>query len=128
MVEASSVAAARVAPLIHGKPIRQEQAMILTTPWVEQTQIQYDVQALPDDHPLTEKLREMFGVHTFFVGDEGLHVVEDIEPLVVEIGAREIIRLATWRDDRPSTLQVHEPELVGTVVVAASDNGQAPPN
>jgi hypothetical protein len=109
---------------VHGERIRQEQAMMLTTPWVEQTQIQYDVQALPDDHPLTGELRELFGVHTFFVGDEGLHIVEDIEPLLVETGAREIIRLATWRDDQTRTLEVHKPELVGTVVVVAASGNR----
>jgi hypothetical protein len=37
--------------------------MKLTAPWVDQTQTQFDVQALPDDHPATEKLHEAFGVH-----------------------------------------------------------------
>ena len=100
--------------------------MKLTTPWVEQTQIQYDVQALPEDHPATGKLNEVFGAHTFFLGDEGLHIVEEIEPLLVETGAREIIRLASWRDDERSTLEVHQPELIGTVVVVGtSSNGHA---
>ena len=66
------------------------------------------------------------GAHTFFVGDEGLHIVEEIEPLREETGAREIIRLASWRDDQRSTLEVHEPELIGTVVVTAT-NGQGKP-
>ena len=90
--------------------------MTLTTPWVEQIQIQYDVQALPDDHPLTGKLRELFGVHTFFAGEEGLHIVERIEPLLVETGAREIIRLANWNDETCSELFAHEPEMIGVVI------------
>jgi hypothetical protein len=53
--------------------------MKLTAPWVDQTQTQFDVQSLPDDHPATEKLHEAFGVHTFFVGDDGLRIVEEIE-------------------------------------------------
>ena len=97
--------------------------MILTAPWIEQTQIQFAMQALADNDPATEKLHEVFGPHTFFVGDEGLHIVEEIEPPRQETGAREIIRLASWRDDQRSTLEVHKPELIGTVVVVAM-NGQ----
>jgi hypothetical protein len=103
--------------------------MKLTTPWVEQTQIQYDMQALPEDHPIADQLHEVFGVHTFFLGDEGLHIVEQIEPLPAETGAREIIKLASWRDDGRSELQVHEPELVGTVVVVGKGGkGRNRPN
>jgi hypothetical protein len=103
--------------------------MKLTTSWVEQTQIQYEMQVLPEDHPIAEQLHEVFGVHTFFIGEEGLHIVEEIEPLPTAAGAREIIKLASWRDDQRSMLQVHDPELVGTVVVVEKrGNGHARPN
>jgi hypothetical protein len=112
-----------------GNPNWQEQTMKLTTPWVEQTQIQYEMQALPEDHPIADQLHEVFGVHTFFLGEEGLHIVEQIETLPEETGAREIIKLASWRDDQRSTLQAHEPELVGTVVVVGNDgDGRARPH
>ena len=35
--------------------------MILTTSWIEQTPIQFAMQALADDDPATEKLHEVFG-------------------------------------------------------------------
>ena len=95
--------------------------MKLTAPWVDQTQNQFDVQALPDDHPATEKLHEAFGVHTFFVGGDGLHIVQEIEPPRAETAERAVVRLASWRDEDRSTLEIHEPELVGTVAMDGQD-------
>jgi hypothetical protein len=101
--------------------------MKLTTPLVDQTQMQFDLRALPENHPATEKLHEVFGVHTFFVGDEGLHIVEEIDLPQVASGARGILKLASWRDDH-SALEVHEPETVGIVVATETGgNGRAPP-
>jgi hypothetical protein len=96
--------------------------MKLSTAWVDQTQSQFDVQAIPDNHPAAEKLQEAFGEHTFFLGDEGLHIVEAMEPLPAGSGAREVVKLASWRDDKRETLEIHDPEPVG-VVVAAGLNG-----
>jgi hypothetical protein len=98
--------------------------MKLTAPWVDQTQTQFDVQALPDDHPATEKLHEAFGVHTFFVGDDGLHIVQEIEPPRAETAERAVVRLASWRDAQRSTLEIHEPELVGTVAMVEKDGNR----
>src|ERR1700675_4860051 len=103
--------------------------MKLTAPWVDQTQTQFDVQALPDDHPATEKLHEAFGVHTFFVGDDGLHIVEEIESPRAETDARAVVRLASWQDEQRSNLEIHEPELVGTVaLVEKGGHRRAPSN
>jgi|SRR5258707_9113668 hypothetical protein len=98
--------------------------MKLTEPWVDQTQTQFDVQALPDDHPATEKLHEAFGVHTFFVGDNGLHIVEEIEPPRAETAERAVVRVASWRDEQRGTLEIHEPELVGTVAMVEQDGNR----
>jgi hypothetical protein len=95
--------------------------MKLTAPWVDQTQTKFDVEALPDDHPATETPREAFGVHTFFVGDDGLHIVQEIEPPPAETAERAVVRLASWRDEQHSTLEIHEPELVGTVAMDKKD-------
>jgi hypothetical protein len=109
--------------------IQQERTMKLTTPWVDQTQMQFDLRALPENHPATEKLHEVFGVHTFFVGDEGLHIVEEIDLPQVESGAKGILKLASWRDDQHRALEVHEPEMVGIVVATETDgNGRARQN
>jgi hypothetical protein len=93
---------------------------------VEQTQIQDDVQALPDDDPLAGKSRERFGAHTFFVGEEGLHIVEEIEPRPLETGVREIITLAGWNDENRSGLIAHEPEMISVVVHVRGVHKQGP--
>jgi hypothetical protein len=95
--------------------------MKLTAPWVDQTQTKFDVQALPDDHPASEKLQEAFGAHTFFVGEDGLHIVQEIEPPPTESAERAVVRLASWRDGQRGTLEIHEPELVGTVAMDEKD-------
>lgn len=95
--------------------------MKLTAPWVDKTQTQFGVQALPDDHPATEKLQEAFGTHTFFVGDDGLHIVQEIEPPRAETAERAVVRLASWRDEQRGTLEIHKPELVGTVATVEKD-------
>jgi hypothetical protein len=86
--------------------------------------MQFDLRALPEGYPATEKLHEALGEHTFFVGDEGLHIVEEIDLPQVESGARGIPRLASWRDDQHSTLEVHEPETVGIVVATETDGNR----
>jgi hypothetical protein len=96
--------------------------MKLSNAWVDQTQSQFDVQAIPDNHPAAGKLKETFGEHTFFLGDEGLHIVEAAEPLPEDSREREVLKLASWRDEKRETLEIHEPETVG-VVVAAGVNG-----
>jgi len=95
--------------------------MKLTAPWVDQTQTQFDVQALPEDHPAAEKLQEAFGQHTFFVGSDGLHIVQEIEPQRAEAAERAVLRLANWKDKQRSTLEISEPEVVGTVVMGETE-------
>jgi hypothetical protein len=36
---------------------------------------QLDVEALPENHPLTPKLNQVFGDHTYFLDDNGLNIV-----------------------------------------------------
>ena len=96
--------------------------MKLTTTWVDQTQNQFNVQAVPDDHPASGRLHQMFGEHTFFLGDDGLHIVEPTEETQLGPDAREVVKVARWGDDGRTTLEMQEPELVG-VVVATQKNG-----
>jgi hypothetical protein len=98
--------------------------MKLSTAWVDQTQSQFDVEALPENHPAAGKLNETFGEHTFFVGAEGLHIVEEIESLKAGSGALEVVKLASWRDDKRDTLEIHDPEPVGVVVAADGIGGR----
>ncbi len=93
--------------------------MKLTSTWVDQTQSQLNVQVIPDDHPAAKKLSDAFGDHTFFLGMDGLHIVEPTEPADMVSEAGEVVKLASWRDQERTMLQPQEPEVVGVVVVGA---------
>ena len=41
--------------------------------------MQFEAQALPDDHPVVPQLASMFGDHTFFIDSGGLNVLEPTE-------------------------------------------------
>jgi hypothetical protein len=43
---------------------------------VEHVLDQLPAEVIPDDHPTVPELESVFGPHTFFIGSEGLHVVE----------------------------------------------------
>ena len=91
--------------------------MKLNAAQVKQTLDQMNAQVLPDDHPAVSKLSELFGEHTFFVDQSGLKVLESTEPLEAEAQTGSVVSLADWNDKTFSSLQAHEPEPTGEVVV-----------
>ncbi len=98
--------------------------MKLSSAWVDQTQNQFKVQMIPDDHPSAQKLVEVFGEHTFFLGETGLHVVE---PASTDAGGGRgmVVKVAGWNDQQANTLEPQDPEVVGTLVVAGAEGGRA---
>ena len=94
--------------------------MKLTSAWVDQTQDQFNVQLIPDDHPSAQTLNEVFGEHTFFLGKEGLHIVEPAASAQAGAPAGDVVRLASWADPKQTTLEPHSPQRVGVVVIAGA--------
>lgn len=95
--------------------------MKMNSALVERTLDQYEAQALPENHPEMAQLYNLFGMHTFFIDDEGLSIVERIEP---EDGAGEtgqVVKLASWVDDKRTRLAPHEPEPRELTVKLASN-------
>jgi hypothetical protein len=90
--------------------------MRLTTPLIQRTLNQIEAQAIPDNHPAMGELSRTFGDHTFFIGAEGLHIVE----LTVETEdgheAGQIVRVASWQDASRTSLVAHPPEPTDVVV------------
>jgi len=74
---------------------------------------QFGIEAIADDHPAIEKLKEVFGDHTFFLDAGGLNVVEPHPDSEAAAGA--VVKLASWTDDQ-SQLNVHEPEVLPIAV------------
>jgi hypothetical protein len=79
---------------------------------------QLDVEALPENHPLTPKLNQVFGDHTYFLDDNGLNIVE---PIAGEMGV--LVNLANWTDSKPPKLEAHEPELTDHTVELGTNGG-----
>ena len=90
--------------------------MKLTSTWIDQTQNQFNMRAVPDEHPVSRRLHEVFGEHTFFLDRNGLNIVEPIDPdQGNEARACKVVCVAGWNDADPPSLVPHDP--VSTEVV-----------
>ena len=97
--------------------------MKLSTPWVDQTQDQFNVVAVGDNHPVMQTLHNMFGEHTFFVGEDGLHIVEEAKPAQRDPETHEVVKIASWSDEERTALVPHGRESVGVVLLTEPDRG-----
>jgi hypothetical protein len=95
--------------------------MKLTAALVEQTLVQFEAEAIPENHPVVPELNRLFGEHTFFLDEDGLNIVEPLEAPEAEAGqeAGQVVRLADWSDAKRSSLVPHEPEPLDVVVLLA---------
>jgi hypothetical protein len=90
--------------------------MRLTTATIERTMKEFNAQPLPDDHPLVDKLNNVFGDHTFLLGAEGLHIVERTGTARSDPDTAAVVKVASWEDASRTRLQAHEPEPTDVVV------------
>jgi hypothetical protein len=90
--------------------------MKLNAAQVERALMQFDAQALPDDHPVVPQLSSLFGDHTFFLDSGGLNVLEPAEASGPEARTGRIVNLAYWSDETLTKLAPHEPEPTGVIV------------
>jgi hypothetical protein len=91
--------------------------MKLSPQAVEQTLTQFQAQPLPDDHPVVPQLDQIFGEHTYFVDEAGLHVVEPTD--ATDSGKRQgmVVKLASWSDAKRTSLAPHPPQPTDVIVV-----------
>jgi hypothetical protein len=90
--------------------------MKLSPSQVERTLHQLQAQALPDNHPSVAELNRVFGDHTFFLDEGGLHIVEPALPDEEEIEAGQVVKLASWQDANRTRLSAHSPEPSDVIV------------
>lgn len=88
--------------------------MKLSNALAQKVEEQHGVEAFPEEHPVTAKLVEAFGDHTFFLDADGLNVVEP-NPEEQDGTKGVVIKLAAWNDDR-TQLQPHEPVVLPVTV------------
>jgi hypothetical protein len=83
----------------------------------------FGTEAVADDLPVVDQLKQMFGDHTFFVDSDGLNIIEPSPDAGAQIGT--MVKLASWNEDR-SLLEVHEPEdLSVRVDLSSGGSGSA---
>lgn len=96
--------------------------MKLTSARVERAESQVAAQAIPEGHPAVPQLSKVFGDHTFFVDNDGLSIVEPIEPEQADAQTGKVVKLASWGDATRTTLTPHEPEPTDVVIALGAEN------
>lgn len=93
--------------------------MKLKSAQVEQVLDKLPSEVIPESHPTVSQLEQVFGQHTFFLGPEGLHVVERSAALEEEpTSTAYVVKVASWTDDDKTSLRPHEAEVTDTVELA----------
>jgi hypothetical protein len=101
--------------------------MKLSSTQVERTLHQLEAQALPENHPSVPELNRVFGEHTFFLDESGLHVVEPAVPDEEAREAGQVVKVASWQDGNRTRLTAHKPEP-SDVIVDLGPDGSGLPN
>ncbi len=86
----------------------------------------HDALMINEESPLKSKLSELFGDHTFFLDNEGVHIVEPAEPRS-SVPAGKIIQLARWKDANHTALTPHRPQETDIVVVLGAEETEEGP-
>jgi len=95
--------------------------MKLNSAQLERTLVQFEAQAIPDDHPVIPQLNDLFGEHTFFLDRNGLNIVEPAEATAgAAAQSGKVVNLANWSDDDSTGLELHEPETTDIVITFES--------
>jgi len=63
----------------------------------------------------------LFGEHTFFLDRNGLNIVEPAEAAAgAAAQSAKVVNLASWSDDDPTGLELHEPAATDIVITFES--------
>jgi hypothetical protein len=108
---------------IDSEPLNgKEHAMKLTSDLVQRTVSQFDARTIPDTHPAIPQLSELFGDHTFFLDNNGLHIVEPAEATKRGVQKGKVVKLASWADANHTALAPHRPETTDIVVLLGTEH------
>jgi hypothetical protein len=91
--------------------------MKLTAEQIDGVTSQFEAQAVPQDNRIIAELNNIFGEHTFFLDNNGLHIVEKLaEPEEAGAPMVRVVKLASWTDPDHRTLAAHPPEPTNLVI------------
>ena len=102
--------------------------MRLTTLQIAHAERQLQAAAIAETASIVERLRAVFGNHTFLVDPDGLNILESFDEDQSE-GAPEAltaIQLAAWTDDTRQSLATHQPFKTDKLVVIGGVRRDAP--
>ena len=94
--------------------------MKLNSAQVQRTLDQFEASVIPDEAPVIAQLKGLFGVHTFFLDQHGLNIVEPVEAAEPAAESVRVVKLASWSNDSRSDLKLHEPAETDIVVTLGS--------
>jgi hypothetical protein len=95
--------------------------MKLKSAQVDQVLDKLPAEVIPEDHPTVPELEQVFGPHTFFLGSQGLHVVERSPAQEEEPSATAyVVRVASWTDEKKTSLRPHEAEVTDTIEIGTA--------
>ena len=95
--------------------------MKLTDDQIVSIENQYSVSPIPEDEPIIGQLSEIFGDHTFYLGENGLVVWDAIEADGSADERLVAFQVAEWSDDTRSAMRVHEPVSTGIIASMGAD-------
>jgi len=96
--------------------------MKLSTRQVKEVLNQLEAQVIPADHPAVPQLEASFGAHTFFLGSEGLHVVERSNSNGSGEQGATVVKVASWADNQKTSLRPQEAEHAGSIDIGPAED------
>ena len=90
--------------------------MKLNAEQVDAIERQTGASPIPEDNPANEALQNVFGDHTFYADQNGLHVLEEVQMDDAEGDHAEVVQIAQWANDEKSELQPIQPQRTGAVL------------
>lgn len=91
--------------------------MRLTSAQIETAASQFEAQPIPQDNRLLAELSDIFGEHTYFLDNNGLHIVEELaEPDQAGASVGRVVKVASWTNADQTTLATHPPELTDVII------------
>lgn len=98
--------------------------MKLNDTQVDQVLDQLPAEVIPDDHPTVAELESVFGPHTFFIGSEGLCVVERGGGDAIGEQTTYVVKVAHWADNRKNSLVPQQAEVTDTIEIDAAGESE----
>jgi hypothetical protein len=90
--------------------------MKLSAARVEQTLNQFESRVLPDSDPSMQKIKALWGDHTYFLAVNGLNIVEPLDNRDPSVEVAKVVNLASWADETATSLAPHPPQTTEVVV------------